>query len=215
MKSQAILCSAAVALGVATGSLLAPQAASADSYDFNFSVGGVTGTITNLVDGLNICAPGTCVVSVTGGLPLPEFQTALGIYDRFSGGFTVTGGFIASADWFGNRSAVSIDLVNAGGLRVVTENRTNSTLRFGQGALATYSSVLSSCAITGPASCTRSFSNSARTPEFSLQARRPDAGSAVPGPLPVLGAAAAFGYSRRLRKRIISSRTTVSSAPFA
>jgi hypothetical protein len=27
----------------------------------------------------------------------------------------------------------------------------------------------------------------------------------VPGPLPILGAAAAFGYSRRLRKRLSTS----------
>jgi hypothetical protein len=34
----------------------------------------------------------------------------------------------------------------------------------------------------------------------------------VPGPLPVLGAAAAFGFSRKLRKRIKSSKLPVASA---
>jgi hypothetical protein len=34
---------------------------------------------------------------------------------------------------------------------------------------------------------------------------------AVPGPLPILGVAAAFGYSRKLRKRIKSSRPEVIS----
>lgn len=34
---------------------------------------------------------------------------------------------------------------------------------------------------------------------------------AVPGPLPLLGAAAAFGYSRRLRRRVSLSRSTVQS----
>jgi hypothetical protein len=33
--------------------------------------------------------------------------------------------------------------------------------------------------------------------------------AAVPGPLPVLGAAAAFGFSRKLRKRIMQSRSIV------
>jgi hypothetical protein len=37
-------------------------------------------------------------------------------------------------------------------------------------------------------------------------------GESVPGPLPVLGAAAAFGFSRKLRKRIKSSKLPVASA---
>lgn len=37
----------------------------------------------------------------------------------------------------------------------------------------------------------------------------------VPGPLPVLGTAAAFGISRRLRKRIQGSRTPVPTQPSA
>jgi len=44
------------------------------------------------------------------------------------------------------------------------------------------------------------------TPAFSpvtLQARPTDS---VPGPLPILGAAAAFGCSRRLRRRIKRGR---------
>jgi hypothetical protein len=34
----------------------------------------------------------------------------------------------------------------------------------------------------------------------------PDGATGVPGPLPVFGAAAAFGYSRKLRKRIARSK---------
>lgn len=37
----------------------------------------------------------------------------------------------------------------------------------------------------------------------------------VPGPLPILGAAAAFGYSRKLRKRIKSSTNAVVTTPGA
>jgi hypothetical protein len=36
--------------------------------------------------------------------------------------------------------------------------------------------------------------------------------AAVPGPLPLLGAAAAFGYSRRLRRRVNQSRVAPSPA---
>ena len=35
--------------------------------------------------------------------------------------------------------------------------------------------------------------------------------AAVPGPLPVCGAAAAFGYSRKLRKRIVSSKAVLAA----
>jgi hypothetical protein len=41
------------------------------------------------------------------------------------------------------------------------------------------------------------------------------AAAPVPGPLPVFGAAAAFGNSRKLRKQIKGSSNTVSTAPFA
>ena len=39
----------------------------------------------------------------------------------------------------------------------------------------------------------------------------PASSAAVPGPLPALGAAAAFGFSRKLRKRINRSAKTVPS----
>jgi hypothetical protein len=37
----------------------------------------------------------------------------------------------------------------------------------------------------------------------------------VPGPTPVLGAAAAFGYTRRLKRRIKAANNNVTTAPFA
>jgi hypothetical protein len=42
--------------------------------------------------------------------------------------------------------------------------------------------------------------------EFAIATVVPPASNAVPGPLPLFGAAAAFGWSRRLRSRIASSR---------
>ena len=80
--------SALVALGVVTGSLLAPQAASA--LDFNFSFGGVEGLITGLVEGSNSCdGLSGCVVSVQndGGT-----GASLGQYNRADGGFLVSSG---------------------------------------------------------------------------------------------------------------------------
>jgi MYXO-CTERM domain-containing protein len=41
---------------------------------------------------------------------------------------------------------------------------------------------------------------------FAIATVVPPASNAVPGPLPLFGAAAAFGWSRRLRSRIASSR---------
>ena len=64
MKSQEVTCSALVALGVATGSLLAPQPASA--LNFNFTFAGVSGLITGLLEGFNPCDSGSgCEVSVS------------------------------------------------------------------------------------------------------------------------------------------------------
>ena len=40
----------------------------------------------------------------------------------------------------------------------------------------------------------------------------PASPAAVPGPLPLFGAAAAFGFSRKLRKRIKSSTNAISSS---
>jgi hypothetical protein len=41
----------------------------------------------------------------------------------------------------------------------------------------------------------------------------PISGSSVPGPLPLFGAAAAFGFSRKLRNRIKVTRTTAPTPP--
>jgi hypothetical protein len=42
-----------------------------------------------------------------------------------------------------------------------------------------------------------------------------DCGSGVPGPIPLLGVGAAFGFSRRLRRRIKATSNTAIIAPFA
>ena len=47
---------------------------------------------------------------------------------------------------------------------------------------------------------------------FATATLAPSSSASVPGPLPILGIAAAFGFSRKLRKRIKSSTNTLPSS---
>lgn len=187
---------AIVALGVSAGSLLAPQAASA--LDFNFSFGGVTGLITGLAEGSNPCRPGSgCSVNV---IDAGVSGAATGPYVYFENrlpGFTVTGGTIVSFGWEGFEPNGEKYNFKRGG-KLLLGGGPESGFKppvFGELALLPLGVVNSEF---GPVTFT-----SASAPP-----------SAVPGPLPVLGAAAAFGFSRKLRKRIKGSSSTGSTAPF-
>jgi hypothetical protein len=186
MKSQAFAGSALVALGVATGSLLAPQAASA--LDFNFSFGGVTGLIQNLVDNQdNLCdGSDACVVSVSAGAPI-------GVYSVNGpgggpSGFSVAGGLIDATNglfFLSPDPSVVIEFEVFQGS--------------GNGGLLTSCGDLNGCSLDyfGPVSFT------------------PASPSSVPGPLPLFGVAAAFGFSRKLRNRIKCSANALSITPSA
>lgn len=201
MKPQAILGSVVVALGVATGSLLAPQAASAaNRYNFDFSFGsGVTGTITNLVEGINPCnqkpdLPGVCVVSVS------TVGTATGAgTGPYS--FIVGDGFTVSK--VGGQPRITAALW--GGEQPSTGGNFRSELLFltPGGDLNAFGALVNS----------RANERDVGFGVFRLKPQPPS--TSVPGPLPVLGAAAAFGWSRKLRKRIKRSPSTGSTAPFA
>lgn len=174
MNNQVLFGSALVALGVATGSLLAPQAASA--LDFNFSFGGVTGLITGLAEGSNPCGLNSgCLVSV---LDAGISGAPTGLYPAFTGpsgvGFSVTGGTVVSSDWIGIQAESDrpVPLFSLLGL------------------------------VGGEGSLSRVGERESGPLTFTSASAPP---SAVPGPLPVLGAAAAFGYTRKLRKRIKGS----------
>ena len=176
MKSQALAASTLVALGVATGSLLAPQAASA--LDFTFSFGGVSGLIENLVEGQNTCDGTTsCVVKVTNnggtGAGVGRYEYLVGV------GFVVTSGVMSFADWIGR-----VDEGNVMGFSTWIATPVDEIVGFLDGKFA-------------------------RT---SFAAVQPPA-SSVPGPLPLFGAAAAFGFSRKLRSRIKVTRTTAPTRP--
>lgn len=171
VTTQVLVGSALVTLGVAAGSLLAPQAASALDFTFSFDAsffGGVTGSdlsvrglIRGLVDGQTI-APTTITVTNTSD-PI----NGIGTYSFGSGeGFTLEGGVITVSQWRGSLDAnyaLSFFMIDGEPLAALREF---DVLILGQ-------------------------------PTFSP--------AGVPGPLPIFGAAAAYGYSRRLRKRIKGS----------
>ena len=185
VKSAAIGASIA-ALTVLTGSLLAPQAASA--LDFNFSFAGVTGLIQNLVAGtLNTC-DGTTVCVVTVDEPA-SVANANGTYTKSVGsGFFVSGaGELTDANWNGTKVGGGATLVFA---RLFVNSEEVGNLLVVGGGLGEFGLV--------------TFA--------AVQPPQPPA-SSVPGPLPLFGAATAFGFSRKLRNRIKVTRTTAPTRP--
>jgi hypothetical protein len=186
------------ALAVSTGSLLAPQAASA--VDFTFSFGGVTGLIENLVEGQNTCTFTTpnapaCFVNVTntGG------RHPVGIYtqDEDDASFTVVRGggsfFLVSADFEGD-APNNID----SGLLIFCYPGSPRTRCAGH---------------TQPMGILVSQAANGVTAVVTFAAVQPPTPSStsVPGPLPLFGAAAAFGFSRKLRNRIKKSGNSAAS----
>ena len=196
MKKPALVGTALVVIGVAAGSLLAPKAASA--LDFTFSFGGVTGLIEGLSQGTNRCHPADpCRVTVTnnGGTGAP-----LGPYRGFPGdgiGFDVITPpsgtpSIAYAAWGGFNGSV-------GGLCGLGE------LWFGtQGDGFVFDGWIIA---SGP----DYYADVVGLAQFTAVGVSPDADTAVPAPLPLFGAAAAFGFSRKLRNHIKRSRNSASS----
>ncbi|MBW4529443.1 MAG: hypothetical protein KME02_02025 [Aphanothece saxicola GSE-SYN-MK-01-06B] len=182
--------------------MLAPQAASA--LDFTFSFGTeLSGLITGLVDNeTNRCNSGStigCSVSVSTGLANGGTNNANGITGAGpytpagvgdESGFTVIDGVITEATWFGVSSSGPLYLLNFSSIG-------GSSLSFGvfQEAFC----VVDRCIDSGIV-------------QFSAITTPTPSVPSVPAPLPVLGAAAAFGYSRKLRKRIKSSKMPVTSA---
>ena len=188
MKSKALAGSALVALGVATGSLLAPQAASALDFTFSFggtggqsSAGTVTGLITNLGVGANTCDGSTaCVVTVTSTSTLTgqlgTYNYAIGLGP---GTFVVSSSGVLSANWTGTGSGI--------GSPSILSIFDASTFQGIQGIWSVYGTEKTTLA--GP-------------PVTFAAVQPPPSPASVPGPLPILGLAAAFGFSRKLRKRI-------------
>jgi hypothetical protein len=185
MKKQAALGSA-VALAAATGWLLAPPAAFA--LNFNFSFGGVSGIITGLSTGQNSCVdPFKCTVEVTssGVGGVGTYRFTSSPDPSFPGGFVVSSGG---------------DLISTNWVGFFDPQM---ELRLGSRG---FGRLLSFDGDGIPRDEDSGFLTFTPVP--------PPA-AAVPGPLPVVGAAAAFGFSRKLRKRIKGSSNAFSTAPFA
>jgi hypothetical protein len=187
-------------LGLAIAALLAPQPASALTLDFNFSFsainGSVEGIIRGLAEGATTLPASIEVTKATGGFggigqyiytPNPLIPDT---------GFFVSNGQIDAntADWTG--SAI-LDLgggVSGDARLVFNGDRTPPSAPWYASLQVQRSDNQIPLRITSDDPVV--FSAITHTPT------QPQ----VPGPLPALGVAAAFGYSRKLRKRIQAGR---------
>jgi hypothetical protein len=157
-------------------------AASALSFNFSFSGDGfpntpatVTGTVDGLVDNLNDQVTGitVTVTSATNGPAPITFTDADYVYS--GDGFDVAGGQIGDVD---------IMYTNPSFFTLILANHANPN------------------SLTPYYADAGSFGNDNLTASSSVLVFTPVAPASVPGPLPLLGAGAAFGWSRRLRRRI-------------
>lgn len=193
MKLAALRASIAAVLAVSTASLLAPQAASA--LDFTFSFGGVSGLITGLVDNTANQVAGVTVSVLNSGTT----SAPVGTYTYTEGsGFTVSSGAVQTASWAGFGAAnLGGPVPDLGGVVIFQYVIAVNIIVHAYIYLASH--FVQDAAITPP-------------PESVAFVARQQPASSVPGPLPLFGTAAAFGFSRKLRKRIKSSGNSVSSS---
>jgi hypothetical protein len=231
MKNQAVVGSALAMIGVAAGSLLAPQAASALDFTFSFEEyygGGVTGLIEGLSEGTNAClTTDSCRITVTNnggnGAPVGPSQPYLGIDIDEAAGFQVVapaGGnpyiLQTSASWPPPKG-----MIWYGSNNLYADIFHNFKLAFIPGydqASNTY--YTAGCLLHADTECGREgnpYENQLNlATQFTyVSGSAPGGGTDVPGPIPLFGAAAAFGYSRRLRRRIKATSNNVTTAPFA
>jgi hypothetical protein len=118
----------------------------------------------------------------------------LGNYDwdgTLTGGFSVVGGQISIAAWDGSQSLPFTSLLQFSGTQPITTGF--------QAICQDINCIDSSSIYTG-----------SRPPRPVIYTALP---TSVPGPLPLFGAAAAFGFSHKLRNRIKLTRTTAPTRP--
>ena len=230
------------ALAVSTGSWLAPQAASALDFTFSFAgVTGLIENLVEGQNICNNAAPNSpaCFVKVTNsgrpssGRPRPSGVGTYRWYDFVPeevGNFTVlrSGGsfFLVSARWRGNCDAS----LNCDPGTNEFGDFYDSNLLFcdptpGYGFLgcdqppfgpSVYPTGIQSFCISAPVVCETDQSEpdgpSGGPVAFAAVQPSTPSSSSVPGPLPLLGAAA-FSFSRKLRNRIKVTRTTAPTRP--
>ncbi|MCX5947708.1 MAG: hypothetical protein NTY67_05860 [Cyanobacteria bacterium] len=166
-------------------SCLQAGAASALSFNFSFSGGGnpvtpatVTGIVSGLVDNTLDQTTGLTITILSATNTPPGGWLPFTIYG-FSDGFDVSGGQVTGVDIrYTNSNGDELDLANQFSSLYPKLTKTDFSI-FNEDIDATSSNSLIFTPVSpGPAS--------------------------VPGPLPLFGAGAAFGWSRRLRRRIKS-----------
>lgn len=185
------------AIGLGSVLLLTPQPASA--LDVTFSFGGVEGLIQGLTETgfglLNLSFPSLVrVTSAPSPGLLGDYTVSPPLPGGGPNGFTVVGGLPVTE--FGN---------------TVTWVGTNSN-----GDLLSFLNLNPGTPVCGyginPQNCGPYTGKLDFVAGGGIQGPVQFASTPVPGPLPVLGAAAAFGYSRKLRKRIKFSRSDANTA---
>jgi len=212
-------------IGVAAGSLLAPQAASALDFTFSFEEyygGGVTGLIEGLSEGINAClSTDSCRITVTNnggnGAPVGPSQTYLAIHVDEAAGFQVVtpaGGnpymLQTSASWppplkgliwYGSNNLFKLAFIPG----------------YDQASNTYYTAGCLMYADTECGTAGNPYENQLNlATQFTyVSGSAPGGGADAPGPIPLFGAAAAFVYSRRLRRRIKATSNNDTTAPFA
>jgi hypothetical protein len=200
-RTTSLLGSAAITL---CGALFAPQSAHALDFNFSFIHGGgetSSGLIQNLVDNQTNACDGTdaCVVSLSSGPYTPQEAGVYSWSEVYSWlapgrGFTVSSGQITEASWTGYSPSQMLE-ITAGyspvpRLRFQTCGSVSNQTQCGYGNyMRGY--IIDMYAYGG----TASFAPSIRNGPLSASA---------PGPLPLLGLAAAFKTSRTVRRRLRS-----------
>jgi hypothetical protein len=147
--------------------------------------GPITGTLTNAMNPVP-CAPSQNCPNPGGGTTIPTDSTRT--LDLVGNTYAGTGGFASIAMQNAWRTG-SVNTATAGGTPTANFSGTGTDMAYGfDPTLST--SVISKPYIEG---------------WIAVQYEYDIIPSAVPGPLPLFGAAAAFGWSRRLKKRISSA----------
>jgi len=210
-RTTSLLGSAAVAL---CGALFAPQAAHALDFDFSFiHRGGETssGLIQNLIDNQTNACDGTdaCVVSLNSGPYTPQ-EAGVYSWSEVSSwlapgrGFTVSNGQITEASWIGYSPSQMLE--------IAAGYSPDPRLRFHTCGLASNQSPCGDgngglIAFPDPTYMRGYIADMylyGGTASFAPSIRNGPLTASAPGPLPLLGLAAAFKTSRNVRRRLRS-----------
>ncbi len=210
MKRQALLGSGVVAIGLASSALLAPQAAHA--LDFTFKLGVGSASVSGLIEGLfdnAVTFPDFITLTDTGSTGAPT-----GVYSSLSApynGFAVQNGQVScvgvslSYSLEGPCDDTNARPPDAPCCLPVLPGATTYFQDTGSDRYTLYMFSPFAIGLDTDDGFKGDFDDGREIllpPSSPLVFQSVSTSTSVPGPLPVFGAAAAFGYSRKLRKRI-------------